>query len=308
MNGFEELTWAVRDAGPVLWVVVTCVFMSLFVAFGLAVAMGFKLRVPLPLWVLGPLTVAVSGQAGMLLGQSELQDALSWVADDDYNALVWAGHAMALLTNIAGAYGTSFVLLCSVWAIGLMLAAVPGEEPRWTVGLAVLALLLPMAAACGTGVFAATTSAWAAPLVLLLGAPGLALACLRETETPRVHASRMGAASLLALAVAWAVLGDVLRLERLLADIWQVGWLETMEVLDGLVTDTKQQISATLLAGTVNLLATSALLLVLAIFSREGLDWRGALGAALAAGFLMVPLLLEISTRWVASGYLPTSW
>ena len=46
----------------------------------------------------------------------------------------------------------------------------------------------------------------------------------------------------------------------------------------------------------------------MAIFGREGLDGRGALGAALALGFLMIPLLLEVGTRWVASGYLPTTW
>jgi len=307
VSEFDTLSGALQEAGPFLWVVITSVFMSLFLAFGLAVAMGFKMRVPLPLWLLGPVTVAVAGQAGMLLGQSALEDALVW-ADSGINSLSWAGHAAALSTNIAGAYGASFVLLLSVWAMGFMLAIVPGEEPRWTTGLAALALLFPMAAACGTGVFAFTTSAWGAPVVLLLGAPGLAMACLRETETPRIHASRTGTAALLVLAVAWAALGDVLRLERALAWIWQASWLETMEVLDGLVSGTKQSISATLLGGAVNVLAGSAVGLVLAIFGRRGLDWRGALGVALTAGFLLIPLLLEAATRWIAAGYLPDTW
>ena len=307
MSGLDELTRLIPQAGPFLWVVIIGVFLSLFAVLGLAGALGFKMRVPLPLWLVGPLMVAVSGQAGMLLGQSMLKDALLWVGEGSHS-MTWAGHGAALLPNIAGAYGTSLVLLCSVWAMGVLLALVPGDEPRWTVGLATVALLLPMVAGCATGGLAFTTSAWAAPVILVLGAPGLALACLRETETPRVHATRMGAAALLLLAVAWAVLGDVLRLERLLADIWQVSWLETVEVLDGLVTGTKQQISATLLGGAVNLLVGSALLLVMAIFGREGLDGRGALGAALALGFLMIPLLLEVGTRWVASGYLPTTW
>jgi hypothetical protein len=290
-----------------LWVVVSMAFVSLCGVLAMGVAAAFKLRVPLPLWVAGPMTTVSLGTIGTLYGQSHLQDALMW-ATESTNSMAWAGHGAALLTNIAGYYSGSMVMLASVWALGIALAIAPGEEPKWTAGLAFMALLFPLTAACGTGVFAVGTAAWGAPLVLLFGAPALAIGMLRGTEEPHLQAGRMALAAMLTLATLWAALGDVAVAERALTEVWLGSWLETMEVLEGQVTRAELNIHGAVLGGGVNVLAASSLMLVSAAVGRSGLDLRGGLGVVLVGGALLVPFMLEGASRWIAEGYLPITW
>ena len=304
LSGTDALMVFIQETGPWFWLVLGCTVMAWTCTVALFVAQTLKVRVPLFLWAGLPALSVLAGQIGTLLGQQQLQEALMW-AESGVKSLTWAGHQVALNSDIVGHYAGAAGLLASLWALGIAQVAVPGPEPRWTLGLGFTALLLPLMAGCAAGAFSIGSGAWGAPVVLLLGAPALALGCLRGSDEARCHTARVGLATMLTLATLWAAVGDELRAQKQLAEVWISSWLETMEVLEELVTAAQHASSAAILGGGVSVLAASSLMLLTGAMGRLGLDARAFVGAVVMMGLFISPLLTEALIRLVAWQYLP---
>lgn len=174
----------VRSAGFVAFVLIGLAVLSSVVSLVLSGLAAFRLRVPAPVWFLGPMAVLLTGYAGCAWAVTVVKRALAAASPDMVPPIAAVGWSECLAAVVLAHALAAAVLLAQAWMGAIGHAVRVGPEPRWSLGFGALVVFAAGALAVGQGgwlgfALGPTSAAMAIPACLLLGAPALAVVSAR---------------------------------------------------------------------------------------------------------------------------------
>lgn len=151
-----------------------------------ALLAAFKLRVPSPLWFGLPVLAILVGYVGTLVATNLGKNVLPAIAASQRSAMAGAAWGEALSPAILAWGLVSVLLLVQAWLAAPAHILRAGDQPSWRVGRSALTLILPLLFGVVQSLYLFLTKSpaelQAIPVLLVLGAPALAIACIRVDE------------------------------------------------------------------------------------------------------------------------------
>jgi hypothetical protein len=168
--------------GPFIYLLLVLWMLSGPVVLGLSVAVAYRRRVPLAVWLLLPAAFLLTGFVGTVQGLSLTAEAVGHASHEMAATLASAGLGVSLVTTEAAAYAAALTLVVSAAATAVASAIWAGRGGHWTP-----LHMVPVAVGLAVGgTLAVLDGAAQASLLMVCGLPML-LACARAGGSERAE-------------------------------------------------------------------------------------------------------------------------